>query len=117
MIRLVATVVNLARRGASVNGREVGRRKFVLQWQLEEPLMTEYQAVLTAATQLPVADQLRLIDELTSRLPDDQTPLSEEWLEELDRRVAEIENGTARLVPWEEVRERMYQRARKGRAD
>lgn len=74
--------------------------------------MPEFDAVLLAAAQLPVADRLRLIDELAASVPDDQPPaLSAEWIEEIERRAAEIEAGTVRAIPWESVRADLFPRA------
>jgi putative addiction module component (TIGR02574 family) len=67
--------------------------------------MSQFEAVLTAAFALPVAERLQLIDALAATVPDDSPPtLSPEWLAELERRSAEIDSGTVKLIPWEEVR-------------
>ena len=42
--------------------------------QTRNERMSEYDTVLSAASQLPVTDRLRLIDELASSVPDDQPP-------------------------------------------
>lgn len=69
--------------------------------------MPDYQSVRSAAAELSVADQLRLIDDLAASMPDDQPPsLSEEWLAELERRSAEIDSGAARTESWSGVRQR-----------
>jgi putative addiction module component (TIGR02574 family) len=73
--------------------------------------MTDYQSVLTAASQLPVADRLRLIDDLAASVPDDQPPtLSEDWLREIDRRSSEIESGAVQTEPWDVVRSRLFEK-------
>ncbi|MBI2827408.1 MAG: addiction module protein [Planctomycetia bacterium] len=54
--------------------------------------MADYASVLSAALQLSVDEQLRLIDDLASHLPDDRPPsLSPEWHAELERRCNEID--------------------------
>ena len=64
-------------------------------------VMTEYELVLSAASQLSVTDRLRLIDDLAASAPDDQPPtLSEAWLAEVERRSAEIDAGTVTPEPW-----------------
>lgn len=69
--------------------------------------MSDYQSVRSAAAELSVADQLRLIDDIAASMPDDQPPsLSEEWLAELERRSAEIDSGAARTESWSDVRQR-----------
>ena len=66
--------------------------------------MSEYESVLSAASQLPVADRLRLIDDLASSVPDDQPPaLPPEWLDEIERRSAELDSGAVKPQPWPEV--------------
>ncbi|MBA4106886.1 MAG: addiction module antitoxin RelB [Pirellula sp.] len=73
--------------------------------------MSDYMSLLTAASQLPVADRLRLIDELTETLPElSPEELSPEWQAEIERRSREIDDGTAQLEDWETVRARMFQR-------
>lgn len=73
--------------------------------------MTEFQAVLHAASQRSVADRLRLIDELSSTVADDNPPeLSIEWLQEIERRAAQIDTGKVVCKPWSEVRERVFGR-------
>lgn len=60
------------------------------------------ELVLEAARKLPVDDQYKLFNQLEDELhgvPDD----SEEWENELNRRVAEVEAGTAELIPAETV--------------
>lgn len=73
--------------------------------------MSDYQSVRSAAAELPVGDQLRLIDDLAASMPDDQPPtLSEEWLAELEQRSAEIDGGSARTESWSDVRQRLMHR-------
>ena len=74
--------------------------------------MSDYTSLLSAASQLPVADRLRLIDELTETLPELHCDsLSPEWQAEIERRCREIDAGTAQLEDWETVRARLFQRA------
>ncbi len=73
--------------------------------------MTEYQDILTHASQLPIDDRLRLIDDLASSVPDDHPPrLSPEWLAEISRRSDEIDAGTAKTESWAVIRERLFAR-------
>jgi len=40
---------------------------------------------------------------------DDQSPGAEEdWDEEIERRIQEIESGTVEMTPWSEVRQRLF---------
>jgi putative addiction module component (TIGR02574 family) len=74
--------------------------------------MSDYTSLLSAASQLSVADRLRLIDELTETLPElPDDGLSPEWRAEIERRSREIDAGTAQLEDWESVRARLFQRA------
>ena len=36
------------------------------------------------------------------------------WADEIGRRIAEIEAGTAKCIPWEEVRQRLHGRLNEG---
>jgi putative addiction module component (TIGR02574 family) len=71
--------------------------------------MSQYQDILTNASQLPIDDRLRLIDDLASSVPDDHPPrLSPEWLAEIDRRSNEIDAGTVETESWSAIRERLF---------
>ncbi|QDS90344.1 Putative addiction module component [Rosistilla ulvae] len=71
--------------------------------------MSQYQDILANATQLPINDRLRLIDDLASSVPDDHPPrLSPEWLAEIDRRSNEIDAGTAETENWSTIRARLF---------
>jgi len=71
--------------------------------------MTEYQDILDHATQLPVDERLRLIDDLASSVPDDRPPsLSPEWLAEINRRSNEIDAGEVSTESWTEIRKRLF---------
>lgn len=79
--------------------------------------MTPYESVFKVASQLPVADRLRLIDELSATVPDDQPPaLSDEWLVEIERRSAELDAGAVVAESWEDVRRRIFKRVGLDRA-
>jgi putative addiction module component (TIGR02574 family) len=79
--------------------------------------MAEYESVLSAAFELTVPERLRLIDELASTVPDDQPPhLSEAWLAEIERRVAELESGAVEGDSWEDVQQRLQRITGRGRA-
>ena len=73
--------------------------------------MSDYTSLLSAASQLLVADRLRLIDELTETLPElragSPTP---ECQDEVERRSREIDAGTTQFEDWETVRARLFQR-------
>ena len=50
-----------------------------------------------------------LIESLESEIDPD---VEEAWREEIERRVAELDAGTARTVPWETVRAQLLRRTR-----
>lgn len=66
--------------------------------------MTTLNAVLTDATQLPLAERIELIEALWETVPEEALPpLSEEWMAEIERRSAEFKAGIAKTTPWETV--------------
>lgn len=76
---------------------------------LDDLAMPEYQDILTSASQLPIGDRLRLIDELASSVPDDHPPqLSPEWVTEINRRSEELDAGTVETESWTAIRERLF---------
>jgi putative addiction module component (TIGR02574 family) len=64
---------------------------------------------LEVSEQLPIDDQYELLNRLSERLhggedeDDSEVSLSPEWMEEINRRIAEVESGTAELIPAEQV--------------
>lgn len=71
--------------------------------------MSEYKDILINATQLPIDDRLRLIEDLASSVPDDHPPkLSPEWLAEINHRSDEIDAGTTETESWSVIRERLF---------
>lgn len=61
------------------------------------------QIVFDAALRLPDEDRARLAQELLDSLPDDPS-LMEDWSNELRRRSDEVDQGTADLVPWSDLK-------------
>ena len=77
--------------------------------------MSTITALLANAAQLPVADRLELIDAIWATLPDEALPpLSDEWMDEIRKRSAELAAGTAKTVSWEVVRSEAMARLREG---
>ena len=71
--------------------------------------MTNYQDILAHASQLPVDERLRLIDDLASSVPDDRPPsLSPEWLREIERRSKEVDTGDVNTESWTDIRKRLF---------
>ncbi|MCH8921812.1 MAG: addiction module protein [Planctomycetes bacterium] len=73
--------------------------------------MSDFQSVLSAACQLPVAERLQLIDELAATVPDDTPPvLPEAWLAEVERRSEELDAGTVTAESWPQIRQRLFEK-------
>lgn len=67
--------------------------------------MTDFASILSAAQNLSEQDRLRLIDALWDSVPpDSESPFSDEWAHEIERRAAELDAGTATTIPWSQVR-------------
>ena len=63
------------------------------------------------ATELSEADRATLAGLLIESLEGEaDAGVDAAWSEEIARRVEEIEAGTAKTVPWEEVRQRLLER-------
>jgi putative addiction module component (TIGR02574 family) len=70
--------------------------------------MTTYTEILNAALALPTDQRGELVETLLESVNHDETPtarpqLSEAWQKELARRSAEIDNGTAKYVTYEQM--------------
>lgn len=55
------------------------------------------------ARALPPEERVRLAEELLSTVQASDTEIEAAWAEEIERRLHEVENGTAKLIPAEEV--------------
>jgi len=76
---------------------------------------SNYESILKAAYQLPTADRVRLIDALWESVPTDaDMPLSDEWLDEIERRVEAIDSGRESTLPWTQIRDEALTRLRRG---
>lgn len=72
-------------------------------------MSTAAEEVLAQALKLDPADREMVAAQLMGSL-ETEPALSESWRAEIQRRVQELEDGTAELVPWEEVRDRLCER-------
>jgi putative addiction module component (TIGR02574 family) len=67
--------------------------------------------ILHEALGLPPEARAALVDSFLDSLDTEVDSDAEQaWREEIERRVADLDGGRARLVPWEEVRERLGSR-------
>ncbi len=71
--------------------------------------------VFREAAQLPERDRATLAGLLIGTLdPAPEPDVEAAWSEEIKRRVADIEAGTVKLIPWEEVRAELFSRPNEG---
>jgi putative addiction module component (TIGR02574 family) len=69
------------------------------------------KALLAELMKLTSAERIELAQDLWDSIsPEDMPPLTPEWEQEIDRRLAEHEKDPTTAVPWEEVRARLWAR-------
>ncbi|HUP81601.1 MAG TPA: addiction module protein [Pirellula sp.] len=67
--------------------------------------MVDFNSVLDHARRLSPEDQAKLIDALWEFIPTDvDIPLHPDWAVELERRVAALNAGTGKAIPWHQIR-------------
>ena len=67
--------------------------------------MSDYDSLLSDASQLPLDARIQLIEALWETVPEDAArQLSDEWLAEIERRSAEYDAGYVQPIPWEGIR-------------
>ena len=69
--------------------------------------------IMDVVASLPIDMKLELIDRLLESITPSRKDIDEAWSEEVERRIDEVESGKVKLIPLEEVRERMRNRFRK----
>ena len=80
--------------------------------------MNDFRSILSAAQQLHEQDRLRLIDALWDTVPaESEAPFSDQWAREIERRVAELDAGTAATVPWSQIRDEALARIGHGESN
>ena len=68
-------------------------------------MSTDAESLYQAALNLPEDERFHLASRLMESVEGERDPDYEEaWGAEIARRVEEIDNGTAKMVSWEEVR-------------
>lgn len=75
-----------------------------------------YEKVREEALHLPLEDRSRLASRLLESLDDDDD-VSPEWLEEIRRRVKEMKDGTAIMIPHDEVMANVLAKLAKNREE
>jgi putative addiction module component (TIGR02574 family) len=68
----------------------------------------QFDEAFQAAMALPETERAELVDSLIATLPSSESPLSEEWMQEIRRRSKDIDEGKAELIPWSVVRARVH---------
>jgi putative addiction module component (TIGR02574 family) len=70
--------------------------------------------ILKEALALPVEARAAIADSLIESLDSEIEPGAyEEWEREIQRRIAEVEAGTAKTIPWSEARARVMSHLRR----
>lgn len=59
---------------------------------------------------LPIDMKLELIDHLLESISPSNEEIDDAWMEEVERRIDEVESGEVKLIPLEEVRARLGKR-------
>jgi putative addiction module component (TIGR02574 family) len=73
-------------------------------------LSSEAQQLFEAAMKLPEPERAKLADKLAMTVDPMADPeWQAAWGPEIARRIAEVENGTAKLHDWEDVRRRLWE--------
>ncbi len=71
----------------------------------------DFRELLREASELPEQDRAALAGVLIESLdPAPDSEVEAAWAEEIRRRVAELDNGSVKTVPWEEVRRELFDR-------
>ena len=74
------------------------------------------KAIIDSALELPREERARVAREIIASLDDPaDRDVDAAWLAEVERRLDEVDRGTAALVPWDTVRERAAERLRAAR--
>ena len=69
--------------------------------------------IMDVVDSLPIDMKLELIDHLLESISPTRTEIDEAWKDEVEQRIDEVENGEVKLIPLEEVRERLGKRYRR----
>ena len=71
----------------------------------------DFNEIFREASDLPENDRATLAGLLIESLEGEPDPdVEAAWAAEIKRRVAEVEAGTVKTIPWEEVRQRLIDR-------
>jgi putative addiction module component (TIGR02574 family) len=72
---------------------------------------TQAEQILQTALRLPVDDRAEIAESLIQSIDEERAAeIEAAWAEEIRRRIEEIDNGQAQMVPWDEVIRSMRER-------
>ena len=76
--------------------------------------MTALERLTEEALKLGCSERRALVDQLIPTLQDDEEtpPLSEAWRAAVLQRIAEVDSGAAKTIPWDEVRRELFEEPR-----
>ncbi len=77
-----------------------------------DPMISK-EELISEAISLPVEIRLQLVERLLKSLNPSHKDIDELWAAEAERRVTEIEKGEVRLVPGDEVFQKLQNRLQK----
>ncbi len=78
-------------------------------------MATRFEALLESALELPPGDRARIAAELIASLDGEaEAGVEAAWLAEVDRRIAEVARGEAKLVDRETVSSQVRETLRRG---
>jgi putative addiction module component (TIGR02574 family) len=78
----------------------------------------ETSELLKKALALSTEERAQLVDSLLESLEErqeDPAAVEAAWNDEIARRIAELDSGKAKTIPWEEVRQRISAKLTNGR--
>jgi len=74
----------------------------------------EAAQILNEALELPPEQRAALADSLLNSLDTEvDAEVEQAWQDEIERRIESVRNGTAEMVPWEEVQARLLSRLKR----
>lgn len=76
-------------------------------------MTTQTAGIMDVVDSLPIDMKLELIDHLLESISPSTKEVDEAWMDEVERRIGEVESGKVKLIPGEEVFARMRERYKK----
>lgn len=76
-------------------------------------MTTQTAEILDVVDSLPIDMKLEIIDHLLESISPRSKEVDEAWKDEVERRIDEVESGAVKLIPLEEVRNRLGKKYRR----